>query len=190
MSLAAGQRAGQAGPPDPSRAAGPAGHYRRSRSRATGQASHRAGPAADHYKLYSLLSRRRAERTEDAPTRAHLRRCTHPLHPSAPLCSPPSPLVPALRHPPVPPTRAHTRSREHHAQTLARATWPGPWARPPGRRRTITQSAVTDDRLQVGRTADWPEPGPGIRADDHIVQQAVGRGGPGPGALGHCTDAC
>ena len=28
--------------------------------------------------------------------------------------------------------------------------------------------------------------GPGIRADDHRVQQAVGRGGPGPGALDHC----
>ena len=28
--------------------------------------------------------------------------------------------------------------------------------------------------------------GPGIRADNHKVQQAIGRGDPGPGALGHC----
>ena len=28
--------------------------------------------------------------------------------------------------------------------------------------------------------------GPGIRANDHRVQQAVGRGSPWPGALGHC----
>ena len=107
MSLTGGQRAGQAGPPDPSRAAGPAGHYRRSRSRATGEASHRAGPAADHYKLYSLLSRRRAERTEDAPTHAHPRRCSHPRHFVSPL-DPPFPLAPAPTR--ATDARAHTQS--------------------------------------------------------------------------------
>ena len=45
------------------------------------------------------------------------------------------------------------------------------------------------NRLQVGRAADWPGPVPGILADEHILQQAIGRGGPGPGALGHCTQA-